>query len=318
MLQTARQPRLQQGATSSVRLLAFTTPARQTVTYVVKSFPDNQKTIHDFDGTRIAFGIQLRPPSTVKDFAKDIGSRNLVAFSFAKKMRDLSGTPAQSLPIVECAAVEDPLNPNGPLQLFMEKARGKSANDLQAADLRACTKSQLAELARMVTWLQIEDSTIQQKDRHDKNLLIDFSGRGCIVKGIDNDACLDTQDSQIYQNEDYDKTRKEFPPRIDEPMANAIERMTNADLRNIFLESGRDPQSSPFLEEYIRCCQRLERYKSYVQYCRSHGRILHGPNPWMNQQAFNEFTEDNSYLAYYFNSKLHPGNLGTLFYHARD
>jgi hypothetical protein len=240
--------------------------------------------------------------SSVADYANDLISRNLVVFSFAEKMRDLSGDLQGPVPIVKSMAVGDPSNPSDPPRLFMEKAEGKKTNDLKKSGLLACSKSQLAELVRQTTWLQLEDIILAQNDRNPNNLLVDLSDGNCCIKGIDNDICLDAVASvpNEVRGGQFDpiKIPVELPPYIDEPMAKAIGQLTEADLAEIFQKNGRDPHSEPFRTEYGRCCERMMHLKDRVQnYYRKEGRVLGNPSQWKSQTVLDALTGRNSYAA---------------------
>jgi hypothetical protein len=284
---------------SSVKQRAFTKGGK-TITYVAKVFADSPDTIHQFGGMRRCYGVQMTPPATVVQHAADIVSRNLIAHGLAEKMEALSGDATHpTVPIVGSYAVQDPNKPDGPIQLFMKKAPGKTASDSQNK-LASCSKQQLGELVRQETWLQIQDFLLGQKDRHGDNLLCDFSGGAFTLKGIDNDACLDTRDSKPDDDgRVYDNTR-ELPPYIDGWMERAINGMGEGDLRELFEANGRDPQLPPFDVELQRCCSRLQRLKTHVNYCRRNSRILQNHHSWQKEEVFRALTGGNSYAVHHF------------------
>jgi hypothetical protein len=274
------------GANSSVRMVTLADGR----VYVAKSFPPDMAaltepravTIEGFSMTvpgpltmaQQCFGVQVTAPQTSDAYAQDVISRNLVSYEIAEHFTKLGNGANPTIPIVKSHAVRVPKADGGyEVQLFMERAEGIAREDNTepiCAMGQKPTKTQVAEVLRQETHLQIIDFILGQKDRQSGNVYFDFGTDGASVKvtGVDNDLCLPEVETAEEMGI-YDKRPKELPYFMDEEMAKAIEQMRLRDLVGIMRRNGRDPRQEPHKTEFALMAQRVAALKTHVAKIRS-------------------------------------------------
>jgi predicted transcriptional regulator len=297
---TAGRKNLGRGIINTVGLRAFS-HSGQTSKYAVKPF--SGEAIEDFCGARTAFGIQVSPPTSVRDFSIDIASRNQVARGVAKYLGDLTGVENPTVPIVKSHAVSNKASDES-IELFMDVAPGKTAYEtFYGLNRPSLVPLGQGEFVRQDTWLQINDFIVGQKDRHAGNVMCDFTDTGCNLTGIDNDTCLDTQDSVPYQKMNYDRTPPLAAlPYIDREMYRAICSMSRAEIAQIMLNNGRDISRKPYGVEFQRMCTRITRLQSCVRLLARRGRVLETREDWQKAEVIKRFGRNDTYVKIHSHS----------------
>jgi hypothetical protein len=258
--------------------------------YVAKSFPTDMAALTEsreiiVEGVSMTvpgpltmaqqcFGVQITAPESPEAYARDTISRNLVSYDMAKHFATLCDPQNPTIPIVKSHAVRIPrADGSFELQLFMEKAEGTARED-NTQPIHAMgqnpTKTQVAEILRQETHLQIIDYLLGQKDRQSGNVYFDFGadGQSVRVTGVDNDLCLPEIET-VEGMGIYDKRPRELPYFIGEETARAIELMDIEDLGEIMRKNGKDPSQEPHATEFALMAKRVAALKEHVAKIRS-------------------------------------------------
>jgi hypothetical protein len=190
--------------------------------------------------------------------------------------------------------------PFGPeLGLVMERAHGQPAAEVHSDILRR------PDVTAEVIKLQLLDHLTGQGDRHPGNYFVSIEPDGRPrVTGIDNDQCFGKLlDHAAGIQHNIDESSEDMfkgtglPPMIDTDMQNAINALTERDIRWMLGNKLSD-------EEIGAAVLRLESLKAHVDELAYAGDII-DPQDWDRPDVTFRLNRDNSYIARELESALY-------------
>lgn len=313
-------------------------------------FPQPGKDARPYNSASVAQLFQNNPVyrrALQNLYAADVISRNLVSQDIAQRIMQKGNQ--RWIPYVRSAPLWLRADQNlggihvlSGRHLLMEEAEGRpfslymcdsdSRNSSFQKDVAPLALTDMGELIRQVTWLQICDFIVGQVDHSYGNVFFcpqnlyrqtwpDGSLRPAIC-GIDNDGCLAGFDDpstgllsrytnipSITRRCGCDQTTTNLP-FIDKDMYNAIMAMTVMDLEQSMKCFGRDPEDSTCYKlEYEAAALRLLNLQLIAKDLMSQGRIL-TPSGWKDPMSvmniMHNFTACDTLFRSLFDPFLSP------------